>query len=459
MGFMEWLKHQFVGARPLEPAIHHLRGESPQGRYRLHLRVEPGGGGVLVINASRILHLNPTATELALGLIREETEDQVVQRIRSRYRVDEATARRDFQELKGRIETLTHSHDIDPVSFLGTDPMEPNTPPASAPYRMDLALTYRCDNDCVHCYNDRDQRPPESFQELTTAQWKQVLDQLWEIGIPHTCFTGGEPTLREDLPDLVAYAEDLGLVTGLLTNGRRLSDQALVDKLVSSGLDHFQITLESHLEAVHDEIVGSAGAFKETVNGICCAINTDCYVLTNTTLTHKNIGEMPKTLEFIAALGVQAVACNSLILTGRAPGSGLEVEEAQLGPALDAIHATAHRLGLRLIWYSPTQYCVFNPVEHGLGVKQCSAARINMCVEPDGQVIPCQSCYTPLGSILTQPWESIWNHPLALKLRQREGLPGKCDQCPELPLCGGGCPLAWEEQSRSLCRESLAGSS
>ena len=58
---------------------------------------------------------------------------------------------------------------------------------------MDLALTYRCNNDCAHCYNAR----PRNSPELTTAEWKKILDRLWELGIPHVVFTGGEPTLRE----------------------------------------------------------------------------------------------------------------------------------------------------------------------------------------------------------------------------------------------------------------------
>jgi radical SAM protein with 4Fe4S-binding SPASM domain len=77
-----------------------------------------------------------------------------------------------------------------------------------------------------------------------------------------------------------------------------------------------------------------------------------------------------------------------------------------------------------------------------LGVKGCSAALYNMCVEPDGSVIPCQSYYQTLGSLLSDPWESIWNHELAIRLRERRNLPGKCLGCSLLPECGGGCPLS-----------------
>ena len=72
-----------------------------------------------------------------------------------------------------------------------------------------------------------------------------------------------------------------------------------------------------------------------------------------------------------------------------------------------------------------------------LGVKGCTAALYNMCVEPDGGVLPCQSYYHPLGNFLVDGWDSIWNHELAVRLRERNGLPQKCTGCSLLAECGG----------------------
>jgi radical SAM protein with 4Fe4S-binding SPASM domain len=112
-----------------------------------------------------------------------------------------------------------------------------------------------------------------------------------------------------------------------------------------------------------------------------------------------------------------------------------------LAPILERVREAAGRHGLRLIWYTPTQYCALSPLQLELGVKACTAALYNMCVEPDGAVIPCQSYYEPLGYILRDPWEAIWNHDLARALRERRYAPEKCRECPEFPICGGGCPL------------------
>jgi radical SAM protein with 4Fe4S-binding SPASM domain len=79
-----------------------------------------------------------------------------------------------------------------------------------------------------------------------------------------------------------------------------------------------------------------------------------------------------------------------------------------------------------------------------LGVKGCTAALYNMCIEPDGSVLPCQSYYHSLGNFLKNDWESIWNHELCISLRERKYVQEKCQGCLLLPECGGGCPLASE---------------
>jgi radical SAM protein with 4Fe4S-binding SPASM domain len=302
---------------------------------------------------------------------------------------------------------------------------------------MDLALTYRCNNDCAHCYNVR----PRGSAELNTQQWRTILDQLWAIGIPHVVFTGGEPTLRPDLPELIAHAEKNGQITGLNTNARRLSDPHYVEQLVTAGLDHVQITVESHAAAIHDQMVCATGAWQQTIAGLRNALASKLFVMTNTTMLQVNSPTLAATLDFLAELGVPTVGLNALIYSGRGATVAGGLPESTLAPLLELARQKTEASGQRLIWYTPTQYCHFDPVQMELGVKGCTAALYNMCIEPDGQVIPCQSYYQPVGSLLTDPWEAIWNHPLAISLRERHYVPAKCFECALLPECGGGCPL------------------
>ena len=450
--------------RSLPPGLHaYERRDGTGGRVRVHLRLEPDGRGLLVLNASRVLHLNQTAAEYARLVLEEVPEERAVRTVCRRYRVDAAAARADFRHMQAQIETLIRADGSTcPILGLDLERVDPFSVPLTAPYRMDLALTYRCNNRCPHCYVARS----ADYPEMDTAAWKAILDRVWEVGIPHVCFTGGEATLREDLVELVAHAERLGLVTGLLTNGRRLSDGGYVQALVAAGLDHVQITLESHDEGVHDGMVAAPGAWRETVQGVREAVTAGLYTTTNTTLTKENVagftpgggiapgdgcapgGGIEGTVAFIGSLGVPTFACNSLIYAGRGSTVGTGFREGDLAPVLERVREAAGRHGLRLIWYTPTQYCTLSPLQLELGVKACTAALYNMCVEPDGAVIPCQSYYEPLGYILRDPWEAIWDHDLARSLRERRYAPAKCRECPEFPICGGGCPLYLEATGR-----------
>jgi radical SAM protein with 4Fe4S-binding SPASM domain len=427
-------------AQPLSHGVYHQRsGPGSGNQYRLHLRIEDNGGGILVVNASRILHVNQTAAEYASLLIQGYAADEVVKKIRRRYQVSQKQARADFEKIRDTIHTLTTDDDVCPITYLGVERIEPFDTPTSAPYRMDLALTYRCQNQCLHCYVGRERKIPE----METEAWFEVLERLWDIGIPHVCFTGGEATLRDDLPQLIERAEDIGIVTGLLTNGRRLGDRAYLDRLVTAGLDHVQITLESHDSGIHNQMVAADG-WAETVDGIKNALDAGLYTVTNTTLSTLNADNITSTVDFLAELGVRTFACNGLIYTGDAPQSGIGIREADLPPILERIKASADQHDMRFIWYTPTRYHVCNPVDLELGVKRCTAAKYNMCLEPNGDVLPCQSYYQPLGNILSDSWQDIWNHTTATALRERDWVKDECRTCEDFALCGGGCPLYLE---------------
>ncbi len=424
------------------------RGTDKYAGMSLQLRIEESGQGVMVINANTILHLNHTGTAFAYYFMQGFPEKEVVTKIRRMYRVNAETAKKDYEKLVYTVSTLAQTEKIDPVTFLEIEKEEPFSYQYSAPLRMDMALTFRCQNDCVHCYAGG----PHATPELTTAQWKTVIDKLSKIGVFILTFTGGEPTLREDLPELLLYAQNKGMVTGLISNGRRLKDKAYVNTLEKAGLDFVQITLESHKPEIHDKMTKTKGSWQETVAGIRNATQSQIYVSTNTTLSKHNAEEFLTTVDFIKSLDVDAFGCNSLIYSGKAPAASeefaLSIED--LNVLLPKIRDKAHLLGLKFLWYTPTQYCNFDPVQIGLGVKSCTAAMINACVGPNGDVYPCQSYFESLGNILTDSWEKIWQHPLAQKLRKREYVEEKCRDCRELPVCGGGCPLELQNKEH-LC--------
>ncbi len=420
--------------------LYHYVREDEFEKSRIHLRIDPDGHGALIVNASSVMHLNPTAALMAYLILEKADEKRAVNIIHKKYRVNKSQARADLSTFNLQLDNLIRPDGACPIHDLNLETIMPFSARPSAPYRMDLAITYRCNNDCSHCYNARERNYPE----LNTAEWKLTLDKLWDLGVPHIIFTGGEATLRNDLLELIRHAESNGQITGLNTNARRLADMNYVHQLVDAGLDHVQVTVESCDEQIHDEMMRSKGAFKQTIQGLKNALASKLYVMTNTTMLRTNVHKIPETLDFLADLGVPTIGLNALIYSGHALTVGTGLRESELQPILDmAVQKTSAR-GQKLIWYTPTQYCNFDPTQSNLGVKGCTAALYSMCIESNGDVLPCQSYYQPLGNFLRDSWDSIWNHKLSTQLRERQNLPFKCETCELVAECGGGCPLQFE---------------
>lgn len=422
--------------------FHYLR-EDENEKNRLHLRIDPGGTGLLIANANRFVHLNPTATAMAYLYLEGRTPEDAAHLLSKRFNISNTHAIEEYNDFSMQLEELISPNGGCPVCELAIETTVPFSTIPTAPYRMDLAITYRCNNDCSHCYNAR----PRNYPEMNIQEWEKIIDQIWDLGIPHIVFTGGEPTLYRGLPDLIAYAEDKGLITGLNTNGRKLADQSYLFKLVDAGLDHVQITLESHDPEIHDLMVAAPGAWTETIKGLKNVLKTRLYAMTNTTLLTHNATFIIDTLHFLADLGVPTVGLNALIYAGKGENVGSGLHEADLPSILENARQITQSHQQRLIWYTPTQYCHFNPIQLDLGIKGCTAALYNMCVEPNGDVIPCQSYYHSLGNLLENSWVEIWEHPLALQLRHRKDIPQGCQTCDFLIECGGGCPLARQHQT------------
>jgi radical SAM protein with 4Fe4S-binding SPASM domain len=431
----------------LAPGLRTYRVERHGGLTRLHLRVDPDGTGMLFVDVTDAVHLSETAVVMAHLALEGMRESEAIARLLRRYRgVSRGELRAHYRKLRQVIETLS-----DPRagcrSCLVDLPRQPLfSTRAKAPYKVDVALTYACNNKCPHCYND-----PERFDlaSLATADWKRVIDALAEVGVPHLIFTGGEATLHPGLPELIAHADGYGQIVGLNTNGRRITHRPYMQELRDAGLDHVQVTLESHRADIHDAMVG-ARAFHQTVKGVETALEAGVHVITNTTLTKVSAPEAEETVRFLHRLGLTTFAMNGMIYSGGGSATPDAIPQDELPALLVRVRDTAEELGMRFLWYTVTEYCEMSPVELEIGAKRCNAGEYSMCVEPNGDVLPCQSYYVSAGNLLRDPWEQIWKGELFRSFRDREddpswaGLPEKCWECPDLPLCGGGCRIERE---------------
>ncbi len=407
---------------------------------KLHLREEKDGTGLLVINASQVLYLDRIGTDYVKNYLRYTTKkplvgsvrENVVLRIMTKYKVSRKKAREDYDRLMNSIWGIVAGNTC-PFTTFNVEVRVPDYSALKAPLRIDLALTYRCNNNCGHCYAGG----PRKTKELSTDEWKAVIDKAYTFEVPNIVFTGGESLMRDDLEELIDYAEQKGIVTGLITNGRLLTKER-VASLEKAGLDYVQVTIESYDPKIHNAMCQSE-TFDETVAGIRNVVGA-IYTTTNTTITPANKESIVEMLPFIHSLGIRRFGMNAMIRAGRGTeAEGITYEELKV--LLPQIIQKATELGMEFIWYTPTKYHKLNPVEMGLGVKACSAARITLAVEPDGSVIPCQSYFKPMGNALKDELHDIWETDLAKKLREHRLANEKCFKCIQFPLCGGGCPL------------------
>jgi organic radical activating enzyme len=372
-------RRMFKPIQPIKEGIYHYQAPPDDPRnYRMHLRLEADGDGVLIINASTVLHLNQTAAEYAYHLVHNTPVDQAAEQVAKRYLVSKDQAKQDYINLNERIQVLIETPDLDPITFLDFDRQRPFTGRITAPYRLDCALTYRLPED-----SPDDAAPGERVErELSTDEWKRILDKAWNAGIPHVVFTGGEPTLREDLVDLIDYAENLGQISGLLSDGLRFSDRDYLKSLLDTGLDHLMIVLQPE----------SPVAWQALEN----ALVDDLFVAVHLTITAENKANIPALLEKLAAAGVHEIS--------------LSASDEEFSADLEAAREQAAALELDLVWNLPVPYSAMNPVELELiDIPQPEGAgRAWMYVEPDGDVLPTQDGKPVLGNFLNDSWEQIW---------------------------------------------------
>ena len=303
------------------------------------------------------------------------------------------------------------------------------------PQRMDLVVApmelnnrWGCPLDCRFCYA-KGQRQMSVSQTLSTDEWKRIIDILWtEARVTQLTFTGGEPTTRKDLAELVRYAERF--VTRLNTSGVTMTSD-LAQSLGAASLDGVQMTLYSANAQAHDVLVGVPGAWERTVAGIKNALSAGLNLSINTPLCRLNAEAYPALLEFLHGLGIRYVSASGLIVAGAAEqalGRQETLKSDELYAALKPAKEYCNANSMDLIFTSPGWLSDVQLQSLGLGSPLCGACLTNMAVAPDGTVTPCQSWLNDqgLGNILTLPWSKIWKNPECSKLRARAGAGNVC---------------------------------
>jgi len=317
------------------------------------------------------------------------------------------------------------------------------------PVLSEIAVTYRCNLACRFCYAGCGCRKDNDSLTLPTGRVKEVLRIIREEAeVPSVSFTGGEPTLREDLPELIRHAKQLGMWTNLITNGTLITAaRAAVFK--SAGLDSAQVSLEADNADLHDRIVQRTGAFCRSLDGLKNLKDAGIRVHTNTTISKLNLDNLPGILDLVKAQGFDKFSMNMLMPQGSALTglNDLLVRYSEVGDLVLGVQRRARDLGLEFMWYSPTPICIFNPVIHGLGNKGCAACDGLLSIAPDGDILPCSSYPRPVGNLLALAgrFRKAWRQGEFAFFQRKGFAQDKCQACEYLAVCNGGCPLYWDE--------------
>ena len=317
------------------------------------------------------------------------------------------------------------------------------------PILSEIAVTYRCNLRCTFCYAGCNctANPSGDNREMTATQIREVLCDIYgKAKVPSVSFTGGEATLRKDLPDLVEYAANLGMRVNLITNGVLVTD-ALARDLASAGLASAQVSLEGVCPETHEALTQVPGSFRKTIDSVRCFSDAGIRVHTHTTINRDNLPECTEMARFVKReLKRERFSMNVLIPAGSATlAQRLIVSYTELGPYIEEIIDAARRESVEFMWYSPTPMCLFNPLAHQLGNKGCSACDGLISVAANGDVLPCSSCNDPVGNLLTGDILEIWNSQKARWYRNKQFARKECQRCEDFPICNGACPIYWRE--------------
>ena len=433
--------------------VHHttLNPEGP-GVVRIHLiPPQPAGrylpSGTAIINGQYIIPVNVSWSILLCALIdevnkysgrpinREEADTIVEKTCKEMKHVYPFTSRKRMKNDIYRImETFRQVAYGEPVDEeIGYVTLGDYAPYMTAPHRMDLMVSamtkngaWHCNQRCVHCYAAGQTASDE--EELDTESWKKIIDKCRAEKIPQVTFTGGEPTMRDDLFELIDHAK--WFVTRLNTNGIKLTEQYCLG-LKKASLDSVQITFYSSDKDIHNSLVGADG-YDRTVAGIENAIAAGMNVSVNTPLCTLN-RDYVKTLEFLHEKGVIYVTCSGLITTGNAElsaSSELQLSREEMSGILTESTEYCFANGMEISFTSPGWVDEELCEKLGITTPCCGACLSNMAITPGGNVVPCQSWLSGpvLGNFLADDWNGIWESEQCVKIRDNSA-EMKCE-CP-----------------------------
>lgn len=307
------------------------------------------------------------------------------------------------------------------------------------PMSVQLDLTYRCNERCVHCYLDH-----EDHGEMTTVEIKNVLDQLAAAGVFFLNLSGGEIFMRKDLFEIIEYARKLQFAVKLKTNAVMIR-AAKAKRIAELAVESVQISLYSHKAEVHDEITKLPGSFKRTIEGARLLKAQGVKVSFANVLMKHNVDDYPEVQALAEQLGVgyNVDATITPMMDGDRSILELNVDPATLQ---GIFHDSSLVGGDSAAFCAPPSDAM--SLEDAYATLPCSAGHTAAYISPYGEVFPCVQFPYLVGNIRQQSFIDIWrDSPQLQEVRSitvgdLQGCSscvhgGSCSRCPGLAYLEG----------------------
>lgn len=306
------------------------------------------------------------------------------------------------------------------------------------PMAMLAELTHRCPLQCPYCSNPLELESRSA--ELDTLTWKRVFSEAAELGVLQVHISGGEPTARKDLVELIAHCRAVGLYTNLITSAVLL-DAPAVAKLYDAGLDHVQISVQDADAANADRIAGFPGHAKKMEAARLVRL-AGLPLTLNAVVHRQNVDSVPDIIDLALHLDAHRleIACVQYYGWAWRNRAALIPTRAQTERIVDTVKAARTRLQGRLV----IDYVV--PDYYARYPKACMGGwgRLSLNVTPSGNVLPCHAAETITGitfdTVRDTSLADIWQHSQAFRMFRGTGwMPEPCHSCDRREVDWGGC--------------------
>ncbi|MGA2915106.1 MAG: radical SAM protein [Sedimentisphaerales bacterium] len=317
-------------------------------------------------------------------------------------------------------------------------------------------VTRRCPLNCLHCRASAD---ADFKDDLTTGQCKKIIKAVADYNRCVLIFTGGEPFEREDIFDLIDYANYCGLAVSLATCGYNF-DAKKAQLLKQAEVITLSFSLDSDNAKEHNDFRQSAGAFEKTLAAIDIAKKTGLKFQINTTVTKLNADKLPQLAELSEKLGAYCFNPFMLVPAGRAQGlSGIALTSTEYEKALKTVADLKAQSKIEVRFTCAPR---FAPVFKNLYPRSkkkafgCLAANDFAFISHTGDVQTCGFLKNSAGNILqVGDLGSIWGKSEFLNAIRRKAYSGKCGSCNYVSICGGCRARAYAQTGDFLASDPL----